>query len=158
MRRPEKAEAGVPPVAQLRRLEDGVRALHGDDESEGRRGTGLLAGVPGVPRPPFRHVRVELRRVADEADVALALQGVIVGQLSLRDPVRLGRRGKVDVRFRMPRRPRDHRGETQGNSSPAHLRKGDRALRASLAGSRLLSRPDRVGRTEEVAVPLQRVQ
>jgi len=102
-------------------------------------------GEAPVPCRPLCHVRVELRRVADEADVALALQGVVVGQLSLRDPVRLRRRGKIDVRLGMSRRPRDHRGEAEGNSSPAHLREGDRALSASLAGSRLLLRPDRVG-------------
>lgn len=157
MRRPEQAEVAIPPVAQLRRLEDGVCALHADDEAKRRRAR-LFTRKPTVPFGPFGHMRVELRRIADDANVALVLQRMIVGQVSARDAVRLHRRGEIQVRLRPSGRPRNDRDKAEGNPTPPHLRERDGALRAPLAGRRGFLRADRIGRAEEIAVPLQRVE
>src|ERR1700730_11971301 len=142
MRRPKEAETAIPPLVQRRWLEDRIGALHADDEAERRLAAGLLTGMLGVPLCPFRHVCVELGRVANDADVALMLQGMIIGQLSLRDAVRLCRCGKINVRFGMSGRPRDHRGEAECNPPPAHLGEGHGALPTSLARSEMLLRTD----------------
>ena len=77
--------------------------------------------------------------------------------MSLCHGASLGRVIVVDVGCRASGRTRDRSGETESDPTLPHLRESDRALALSFAAVYFLSRANRVDRTRQIAIPLERV-